>query len=177
VLLKIAVTGPETKQPMQLKGSIALQLNRFEPVTLPIEMNCEIPRITNGKELFSANNGINVLKIPVRKNVKIAPLQFKNHSQTSLSMEVELVGPPSGDLTEQQAYRLQAQTAVNTLGSSSFSINLQLMVNEDFEGKLPETQVIRRILILKVKNSSVHYYFPLEAFVFESSYVGSVLYT
>ena len=80
-------------------------------------------------------------------------------------------------MTEQQAYRLQAQTAVNTLGSSSFSINLQLMVNEDFEGKLPETQVIRRILILKVKNSSVHYYFPLEAFVFESSYVGSVLYT
>ena len=88
--MKIAVTGPETKQPMQLKGSIALQLNRFEPMTLPIEMNCEIPRITNGKELFSANNGINVLKIPVRKNVKRAPLQFKNHSQTSLSWKWSL---------------------------------------------------------------------------------------
>jgi hypothetical protein len=51
---------------------------------LELKVKCDIPKITNGKELFSSVNELNVLKIPVRKSTKISPLIFKNHSPYSI---------------------------------------------------------------------------------------------
>jgi len=132
------VHGPKTKHPLHLKGGLLLKINNFEPMVLPLEIDCELPRISHGKQLFSSDNGINVLKVSARKNFKISPLQFRNHSPFSLSFEVELAGPNS-EFVVHQAYNLTTQANVNTLAHSCFNVNLNLIINDDFEGKLPET--------------------------------------
>jgi hypothetical protein len=82
-----------------------------------------------------------------------------------------------GDNKSIEAYDLVPQGSVNCLANSPFQINMQFVINDDFEGELPETQIIRRLLILKIKNSSVYFYYPIEAVVFESSYSGSIHYS
>jgi hypothetical protein len=52
---------------------------------LQLKVKCDIPKIIHGKELFSSVSGINVLKMPVRKNTKVSPLQFKNQSPYSIA--------------------------------------------------------------------------------------------
>lgn len=158
--LRLAVEAPTIKETVVLKGGIILQLANLDPIVLPLEMTCEFPRISNAKELYSESSGMNVLKVPVPKNTKISPLQFKNQSANSISFEVELASL-STEPSVEEAYNLTVQRNVNTLANSPFTIQLNLTTNEDFEGELPAKQIIRRILILKIKNSAVHFYYPL----------------
>ena len=48
-------------------------------------------------------------------------------------------------------------------------MNLQLKENMNYQGPMPTKDTIRKILILKIKNSSVYFNFPMEIQVFESS--------
>ena len=43
-----------------------------------------------------------------------------------------------------------------------------------YKGALPAKDTIRKILILKIKNSSVYFNYPLEVFVFEGSNAGGM---
>lgn len=43
-----------------------------------------------------------------------------------------------------------------------------------YKGPLPAKETIRKILILKIKNSSVYFNYPLEVFVFESVHGGGM---
>jgi hypothetical protein len=38
-----------------------------------------------------------------------------------------------------------------------------------YKGQMPAKDYIRKILILKIKGSSIYYNYPIEVFVFESS--------
>ncbi len=46
-----------------------------------------------------------------------------------------------------------------------------------YKGPLPAKDTIRKILILKIKNSSVYFNYPLEVFVFEGSNAGGMSWT
>ncbi len=48
-------------------------------------------------------------------------------------------------------------------------MNLQLKENMNYQGPMPTKDTIRKILVLKIKNSSVYFNFPMEIQVFESS--------
>jgi hypothetical protein len=39
----------------------------------------------------------------------------------------------------------------------------------NYKGIMPKIDTIRKVLILKVKNSTVFYNYPIEAYVFESN--------
>jgi hypothetical protein len=58
------------------------------------------------------------------------------------------------------------------MANSPFFVNLQLKSNP--KAVTPKTDTIRKVLILKVKNSTVYYSYPIEAYVFESSNTSSV---
>jgi hypothetical protein len=53
-------------------------------------------------------------------------------------------------------------------------VNLQLKENMSYKGPMPAKDTIRKILILKIKNSSVYFNYPLEVFVFESTHAGGM---
>lgn len=58
---------------------------------------------------------------------------------------------------------------MNCLANSPFNVNMQLRVNMEYEGVMPLTETIRKVLILRVKNTSVYFYYPIEAYVYESN--------
>lgn len=60
------------------------------------------------------------------------------------------------------------------MANSPFFVNLQLKTNMNYKGVMPKSDTIRKVLILKVKNSTVHYNYPIEAYVFESSAASNV---
>lgn len=43
-----------------------------------------------------------------------------------------------------------------------------------YKGPMPSKDYIRKILVLKIKNSSIYYNYPMEIFVFESSNSGGM---
>jgi hypothetical protein len=53
-----------------------------------------------------------------------------------------------------------------------FFVNLQLKENMAYKGPVPTKDVIRKILVLKIKNSSIYFNYPLEILVFEGSAAG-----
>ena len=53
-------------------------------------------------------------------------------------------------------------------------MNLQLKENMSYKGPMPTRETIRKILILKIKNSSIYFNYPLEVFVFEGSNAGGM---
>jgi hypothetical protein len=61
------------------------------------------------------------------------------------------------------------QNFVNCQANTQFFINLQLKENMSYKGPMPSKDYIRKILILKIKGSSIYYNYPMEIFVFESS--------
>ena len=44
----------------------------------------------------------------------------------------------------------------------------------NYKGVMPVKETIRKILLLKIKNSSVYFNFPLEVYVFESTNAGGM---
>lgn len=55
-----------------------------------------------------------------------------------------------------------------------FFVNLQLKENINFKGVVPVRDTIRKILVLKIKNSSVYFNYPLEVNVYEGSSAGGM---
>lgn len=55
------------------------------------------------------------------------------------------------------------------MANSPFFVNLQLKTNMNYRGMTPKTDTIRKVLILKVKNSTVFFHYPIEAYVYESA--------
>lgn len=66
---------------------------------------------------------------------------------------------------------------MNCQANTQFFVNLQLKENMSYKGPMPAKDTIRKILILKIKNSSVYFNYPLEVFVFESTHAGGMSWT
>ena len=58
---------------------------------------------------------------------------------------------------------------MNCQANTQFFVNLQLKENMSYKGTMPSKDFIRKILLLKIKGSSLYYNYPIEVFVFESS--------
>ncbi len=71
-------------------------------------------------------------------------------------------------------YDIISQNTVNCVSNTPFFVNLQLKPNMNYRGPTPKTDTIRKILILKVKNSSIHYTYPIEVYVYESTNASSI---
>lgn len=61
------------------------------------------------------------------------------------------------------------QNFVNCQANTQFFVNLQLKENMNYQGPMPTKDTIRKILVMKIKNSTVYFNFPMEIQVFESS--------
>lgn len=161
--IKIRISVPRATSQTILSGTLSVQLESTHPLVIPITATADLPQISTHKELFSVRDNMNVINLPARKNGRIPPLLFRNHSHFSFSLEVEAC---SNEDFSERAYDIVSQNTVSCLANSQFTVNLQLRLNSNYEGPIPDTDTIRKILVMKVKNSSVYFHYPLEAFVF-----------
>lgn len=60
------------------------------------------------------------------------------------------------------------------MANTPFFINLQLKTNMSYRGPMPVSDIIRKVLLLKVKNSTVYFSYPIEAYIFESNSSSNV---
>jgi hypothetical protein len=106
-----------------------------------------------------------VVKIPAKKGqYRMAALPFKNLSGIDLKMEVEMV---SMNDNEEKAYDVVAQSYITAEKKSIFFVNMQLKENINYRGEYPSRMTIRKVLLLKIKNSSCIFYFAIEVNIFE----------
>lgn len=167
--LKVAVKIPATRQPCTITGTLAIQLEHAVPVYLPITSKCEVPSVMCLK-LLEDQHGTQMIKIPAKKGARLPPLPFKNLSSFCCSFEAETI--TSEDMSE-RAYDIACTSAVSSLGNSPFFVMLQLRNNPAYEGPMPTTDTIRKVLVLRVKNSSLYFSYPIEVYVYESSNTAS----
>ena len=142
------------------------------PVCLPITAKCEVPSIICMKELFKNDEGCSMIKIPAKKNqIRMPPIPFKNLSAFNFTLEVEAI---TNESFANRPYDIVTQNFVNCQANMQFFVNLQLKENMNYKGVMPLRDTIRKVLILKIKNSSVYFNYPLEVNVFESTNSGGM---
>ena len=108
-----------------------------------------------------------MIKIPAKKSqIRMPPIPFKNLSNCSFTMEVEAI---SNESFSGKPYDIITQSFVSCQANGPFFVNLQLKENMSYKGPMPTRDYIRKILVLKIKGSSVFYNYPIEVYVFESS--------
>ena len=167
---KVAVKIPPVKQSCSIEGTLSIRLENTVPVFLPIASKCEIPNVICLK-LLEDTNGFSMIKIPAKKNTRLPPVPFKNISNMNCFFELETIA--IDDITE-RAYNVTCQTSINSMANSPFFVMLQLSANSAYDGPMPKTDTIRKVLVLKVRNSSLFFSFPIEVFVYESGNSSSV---
>lgn len=74
----------------------------------------------------------------------------------------------------ERAYDISCPNSIVCAANSPFFVMLQLKMNSSYDGPIPKTDVIRKILVLKVKNSSLYFSYPIEVYVYESLNGSSV---
>lgn len=137
---------------------------------LPINAKCELPNISCIKDLFKADEGCNMIKVTAKKNMmKMPPVPFKNLSSFNFTIEVETI---TNESFIDRPFDIITQNFVNCQANMQFFVNMQLKENINFKGVKPIRDTIRKILVLKIKNSSVYFNYPLEVNVFENMQVG-----
>lgn len=137
------------------------------PVSLPIYAKCEVPQILCIKDLYKTDEDTPVIKIPAKKNqIRMPPIPFKNLSNFNFTLEVEAI---SNESFSGRPYDIITQNFVNCQANTQFFVNLQLKENMSYKGNMPAKDFIRKILVLKIKGSSIYYNYPIEVFVFEST--------
>lgn len=108
-----------------------------------------------------------MIKIPAKKNqIRMPPIPFKNLSPFNFTLEVEAI---SNESFSNKPYDIITQNFVNCQANTQFFVNLQLKENMSYKGQVPAKDYIRKILVLKIKGSSIYYNYPMEIFIFESS--------
>ena len=99
------------------------------------------------------------------------PIPFKNLSAFNFTLEVEAI---TNESFANRPYDIVTQNFVNCQANMQFFVNLQLKENMNYKGVMPLRDTIRKVLILKIKNSSVYFNYPLEVNVFESTNSGGM---
>lgn len=64
-------------------------------------------------------------------------------------------------------YDIVTQNYASCQANGLFFINMQLKENINYTEQFPSRYTIRKVLVLKVKNSSSFFHYPLEVNVFE----------
>lgn len=124
------------------------------------------------KDLYKADEDCSMIKVPAKKNqIRMPPIPFKNVSNFNFTLEVETI---SSDNFSNRAYDVVSQNFVNCQANMQFFVNLQLKENINFKGNMPLKDTIRKILVLKIKNSSVYFNYPIEINVYEGSTAGGM---
>lgn len=100
-----------------------------------------------------------MIKIPAKKNqIRMPPIPFKNLSNFNFTLEVEAI---TNESFAKKPYDIIVQNFVNCQANTQFFVNLQLKENMNYQGEMPTKDTIRKILVLKIKNSSVYFNFPM----------------
>ena len=94
------------------------------------------------------------------------PIPFKNMSNFNFTLEVEAI---TSENFSKRPYDIIVQNFVNCQANTQFFVNMQLKENMNYQGPMPTKDTIRKILVMKIKNSTVYFNFPMEIQVFESS--------
>lgn len=56
---------------------------------------------------------------------------------------------------------VNTNSSVSCSANSPFFVTLQLKPNLNFKGPIPQTETIRKVIILKVKNASLCFSYPI----------------
>lgn len=169
--VRIAVKVPVVRTPYQINGTLTIQLENTIPVVLPISCKSEMPQIVCMKELFEVEEGTRIIKIPAKKSMRIPPIPFKNCSPFTFVLEIETA---TTENFSDRPYDIISQSTTNCMANAPFFVNLQLKTNMSYRGALPVSDTIRKVLLLKVKNSTVYFSYPIEAYVFEGTAASAV---
>ena len=159
---KVALKVPNLKSASELQGSVVITVQGVESnITLPVISAVDIPEIFCPKEIYDKNNNCSIIKFALKKGKKQdCKIPFKNNSRYNVTMEFEFIEPQEKKI----GYDILTYPSVVSLAANGFGI-LNVILKPTINA-LPALEnnndkEIRRVLLAKIKNSSMIYYFPL----------------
>jgi len=157
---KIALKVPNLKTGCDLNGSVIVSVQGLESnITIPIVSLVEIPDIFCPKEIFDKANTCSIIKFALKRGKKQdCKIPFKNNSGYNVTMEFEFIEPQG----KKNGYDLLTYPSTVNLGANGIGIlNVILKPTLNAPQDTQNDNEIRRVLLAKIKNSSMIYYFPL----------------
>lgn len=116
------------------------------------------------KDLYKADEDYNIIKVPAKKNqIRMPPIPFKNMSNFNFFFDVDII---TNENFSKRPYDIISQSFVKCQANTQFFINLQLRENINFKGTIPLKDTIHKILVFKIRNSSIYFNYPLEIIVY-----------
>ena len=158
---KVALKVPNLKSASDLQGSVVITVQGVESnITLPITSTVEIPDIFCPKEIYDKDNSCSIIKFALKKGKKQdCKIPFKNNSRYNVTMEFEFIEPQG----KKNGYDILTYPSIVSLAANGFGI-LNVILKPTLNAPPQESsndKEIRRVLLAKIKNSSMIYYFPL----------------
>lgn len=158
---KVALKVPNLKAASELQGSVVITVQGVESnITLPITSTVEIPDIFCPKEIYDKDNACSIIKFALKKGKKQdCKIPFKNNSRYNVTMEFEFIEPQG----KKNGYDILTYPSIVSLAANGFGI-LNVILKPTLNAPPQDSsndKEIRRVLLAKIKNSSMIYYFPL----------------
>lgn len=168
---KLALKVPSLKLKEIIRGETTFSVQGLpEKITLRMETKSVIPKVISLKELHDTALKCNVIKLAV-KNTKKLEVKFpiKNCSNMTLGLEMEIYKPREYDFRERfDCYCLPSTVNLNPNGLGLVNIVLKPSVYSMMEkGTKGNSELVKKVIIAKCKDSSVMYSFVVLIEVFD----------
>lgn len=156
---KLALKVPNIQEKCHMKGFYSIEIIGLKEVqTFALEAFLKIPNIICPKEIYDSNNKTYVLKFALKKRKKMDfKVALKNDSDQYIEGMFELLC----NSKESEGDLMIFPTTANIPPFAMFFANMVLKPKNILLKNIPNFTVINKILLFKVRNSSLIYFYAL----------------
>jgi hypothetical protein len=152
----------------EVKCQLFLYFDNYEPIVVDLKQTVQLPSITCPKELETEESRLIKLGVVKGKSKKECRVPFKLNHDMKISVTTEILS-----LEEEVIPIVDVKPKSMILNgkgqfSISFCTNITEKIKEHFQ-KSSKPYSIRRILIIKIKDTKFIYHFPVEVTFFPES--------
>eukprot|EP01017_Pseudomicrothorax_dubius_P020293 TRINITY_DN2218_c0_g1_i4.p1 TRINITY_DN2218_c0_g1~~TRINITY_DN2218_c0_g1_i4.p1 ORF type:complete len:533 (-),score=152.22 TRINITY_DN2218_c0_g1_i4:541-2139(-) len=162
--MKVALKVPSIKSKTKLVGVTQISVKDLDSlIRLPIEANAEVPVIYSNKELYLHPLPYPVIKIAYKNGKKQDyKIPIRNNSSFAVSLEYELMNDSEEespvDFIECFCFPMSAVVPAN--GVTLLTLMVKPLTNVNWR-EVPRRQNLKKMILAKVKNSSLIFHFLL----------------
>lgn len=159
VKIRLALKVPKIKEKCLVQGTCSVEIMGIEKIhSLSLIALVKIPKLTCEKEIFDRDFGVFVLKFAIKRGKKMDFKVFlRNESENYLEGNFEILGNSVENEVELLVF--PCNTIINP--HSTLAASLLIKDKNSSLKNISNFTVINKILLFKVRNSSLIYFFAL----------------
>lgn len=161
---KLALKVPSTRMKESIRGETIFCVQGLEDRTsVYMETSSIIPKVISPKQLFNSELKCNMIKLAMRNSKKLETrIPLKSDHSTPLTFDLEIFRSEESDLSE--SFDCTCSPSVLVLAANSMAVvnfTVKPTGNYRFAIDKPKTELVKKVLVAKCRDSSVMYSFVI----------------